>query len=276
MKNWKLPPNNPHVAKYIECYWFLEKEYDDISHNHPKLNPDPSAHLIISAQKYQYTQGSTSQEGNGSHWLFPHRETFSMDHSDPFRVIGIKFRVGALYSLKRIPSDAKLEKVKHQDINKLLQSEPFSCNDLLLNAASHPQQICDKLDQILTPWLSNSLEDKHSELVNRILPLLDNIPISQIGKTLDRSQRTIERSFLSVTNLTLKQCHSMIRLEAILNDLYKLDGDDINWADLAAKFNFSDQPHLIRHLKHSIGETPTEYASQRDLAIDVYGNFEFS
>ncbi|PCK06897.1 MAG: hypothetical protein COA42_17030 [Alteromonadaceae bacterium] len=180
MKNWKLLPNNPHVAKYVECYWFLEKEADDVGNNHPKLNPDPSAHLIISNQKFQYTQDSTSQEGCGSHWIFPHRQTFTMDHSDPFKIIGIKFRVGALHSLKRVLSDKKLEQVEYSDIHKLVQSESFTTEILLLNSAKQPQQACDKLDKILAPWLSNSLEDKHSELVNRILPLLGSTPISQI------------------------------------------------------------------------------------------------
>lgn len=275
MKNWKFSPKNIHVAKYVECYWFLEKEQDDVGNNHPKLNPDPSAHLIISnsSQKFQYDQDSASQKGSGSHWIFPHRITFTMEHSDPFQIIGIKFRVGALYSLKTMFFGSKLEKVEPIDINKMAELESFVAESFLLNAEKHPQQVCDRLDKMLAPWLSDSQEDKHSELVSNILPLLCNTPISQVGTVLNLSQRTIERSFLRVTDFTLKQCHSMIRLEEILNYLYK-SNDDINWANLAAKFEFSDQPHLIRHLKNSIGKTPGEYVQQRDLAIDIYGNFE--
>ncbi len=39
------------------------------------------------------------------------------------------------------------------------------------------------------------------------------MPIAKIGKSLHCSQRTIERAFLRVTNLTLKQYQSMIRLD---------------------------------------------------------------
>jgi len=53
-----------------------------------------------------------------------------------------------------------------------------------------------------------------------------------------------------------------------------LAGESVNWADIATKFKFSDQPHLIRYLKNNIGATPGEYARQRDLSIDIYGNFE--
>ncbi|WGK68755.1 helix-turn-helix domain-containing protein [Candidatus Haliotispira prima] len=132
------------------------------------------------------------------------------------------------------------------------------------------------LDEILSAWLLTSLEDKHSDLVRQILPLLKNTPITDIGEKLHRSQRTIERSFMRVTRLTMKQYNSMVCLEAILNYLSQLDEDEIDWANVAGKYDFSDQSHFIRHIKSSIGRTPAEYAKKRDLAIDTYGNFEFN
>ncbi len=98
--------------------------------------------------------------------------------------------------------------------------------------------------------------------------------ICNIGSALHCSQRTIERSFMKVTGFTLKQCHSMNRLEAILEYLYQLDSLKINWVDIATNFNFSDQPHLIRYLKSLIGLTPGEYSRKRDFTIDVYGDFK--
>jgi AraC-like DNA-binding protein len=277
MRNWKLSSKNLHVAKYVECYWFLEKDKGDAGNKHPKLNPDPSAHLIIASshQKYQYDQGSIIQKGSGNHWIFPHRNTLTMDHSSPFQIIGIKFKVGALYSLELPISGPKLEKVASVDIKQLIDLNLFNPESLLIYAVKHPQVVSDMLDEVLVPWVSMNQEDRHSELVRHILPLLGHTPIAQIGALLHRSQRTVERSFLRVTDLTLKQCQAMIRLEEILNFCFKLNNEDINWADLAAKFKFSDQPHLIRYLRNSIGKTPGEYSQQRDLAIDTYGDFEF-
>ena len=197
-----------------------------------------------------------------------------MDHCQLFLVIGVKFRVGSLYSLNLTSPPMALNKVVNVDINELTQSESFNASDMLAKAIDNPHQTCDLLDERLLPWISGSYEDKHSELVRRALPLLADTPIAKIGETLHCSQRTIERSFLRVTDLTLKQYQSMTRLEKLLNHLYQLEGESVDWADIATKFEFSDQPHLIRYLKSSIGTTPGEYARQRDLAIDVYGNFE--
>ncbi len=276
MRNWKRPPRDSNVAKYVECYWALEKEHDDVGENYPKLNPDPAAHLILAAdeQKYQYTQNETPQKGDGCHWIFQHKKTFTMDHSKPFQVIGIKFQVGALYSLNNIGSQSQLDNVESVCFNELVQSDTFELSALMAQAIDFPEQTCDSLDEFLLPWLLDSHDDKHRDLVHRALPLLESTPIAQIGKSLCCSQRTIERTFLRVTKLTLKQYRSMTRLEDILNYLYGLQDISVNWVDVANKFEFSDQPHLIRYLKNTIGATPGGYAKQRDLAIDVYGNFE--
>lgn len=277
MKNWKLSPKIEDVAKYVECYWFLEKELHDQSFNYPKLNPDPSSHLIVSNLngKYEYTHSAKIQNVSGSHWIFPHLKTFTMDHSAPFKIIGVKFKTGALYSLEMNNFSSKLDKIEMIDVNHLIGSRTFNPDQLLMNAAEQKQQVCNILDEVLSPWLSGCQEDNHSHLVSQIMLLLGDTAISEIGEKLHRSQRTIERSFARVTGLSMKQVQSMIHLEEILNYLYQLNKEDINWADVANKFGFSDQPHLIRHLKSTIGKTPANYALNRDLTIDIYGDFEF-
>lgn len=276
MRSWKLFPKESSVAKYVDCYWFLEKNQEDVSFERPKLNPDPAAHLILAEtqQRYRYSQGANSFEGHGNHWMFPHCKTIEIDHSKPFLIVGIKFHVGALYSLKFSASQEVLDQVIDIDIRKLFQSDLFVATDVLSDAINTPQICRDKLDNFIKPQLLECYEDKHSELVRRSLKLLSSTSICNIGAALHCSQRTIERSFLKVTGFTLKQCHSMNRLESILEYLYQLDSKRIDWADIAAHFQFSDQPHLIRYLKSTIGVTPGEYARQRDLAIDIYGNFE--
>ena len=40
MIHWLKQPKNPKNAKYIECYWFLEKAFNADSNPYPKLNPE--------------------------------------------------------------------------------------------------------------------------------------------------------------------------------------------------------------------------------------------
>lgn len=274
---WLKPSASAAISKYVECYWFIEKTADSNSYQFPKLNPDPSAHLIISppAQAYHYDLNPGVVNGKGSHWLFPHQATFQLDHSQPFAHLGIKFHPGALYALGvGNDSAAVLDTVEAMELNDLFKSS-LNQEQIFELANSDPEQCCQQLDLMLSSWrsplLAQGKEDSHSQLTQKALKLLDTTAISELGGKLGCSQRTLERSFNKVTGLTLKQCQSMNKLEAMLEYLHQRNADDIDWVGVAYQFGFSDQPHLIRTLKKQIGVTPKAYSKERGLTIDVYG-----
>ncbi|WP_019028654.1 helix-turn-helix transcriptional regulator [Colwellia piezophila] len=288
MIHWLKAPKNPEIAKYIECYWFLEKLPGAEGNAQPKLNPDPSAHLILALpqQRFQYQYNDDISNVTGNHWLHAHGKTFVLDHSKAVACIGIKFHVGALYSLpnlitlKEKTSQALIDTIHEVSFDQTSSDYAnhnginIDENALLNMARIAPEQCATMLDNLCLPWLLNTNEDNHSEITRRVLPLLAKITINELGTRLFCSQRTLERSFLKVTGLTLKQCQSMNRLEAILAFLYQRPQNDIDWVDIAYQFGFSDQPHLIRYLKKQIGLTPQDYASQRGFTIDVYGGVD--
>jgi AraC-like DNA-binding protein len=237
---WLKPSTSAEIAKYIECYWFIEKTADSNSYQFPKLNPDPSAHLIISppAQAYHYdlNPGVANGEGNDSALV--------------------------------------LDTVEAMERNELFKSS-LNQEQLLELAMIDAEQCCQQLDAMLSSWLSpllaQSKEDSHSQLTQKALAILDTTVISALGGKLGCSQRTLERSFNKVTGLTLKQCQSMNKLEAMLEYLHQRNADEIDWVGVAYQFGFSDQPHLIRTLKKQIGVTPEAYSKEGGLTIDVYG-----
>lgn len=286
MKTWKISPQDAAISQYIDCYWFLEKTNVDAGPDFPKLNPDPAAHIILANkhQLYHYQQGNYLGEGSGSHLILPYGKTYTLDHTQAFRVLGIKLKVGALYALPLIASASALNKIVTLDVQQQLQISAMD-ETALLN--QHEEKLesaedCrDQLDALLQPVINKSKDDKHSELVRKILTVFDSnslidLSLAEIGSKLGYSQRTIERSFSKVTGFTLKQFHSMQKLEAILHHLHTLPKQDISWVNVALNYGFSDQPHLIRYLKSTLGTTPGQYAEARDLAIDAYGNFDQS
>ncbi len=275
MLNWLHFPKLPQVAQYVECYWFIEKLPESQGHQFPKLNPDPCAHFIISPDEQPYCYEMTPKPalGKGSHLLYPHQQTFELDHAKPFAHLGVKFHTGALYSLLSGGSNTQCDSVEQMSIQDLLDSASNKTTAQLIDTARTNSQACVVLlDKLLEPWVSQAEEDKHSEITRKALALLNSTPISELGNAVYCSQRTLERSFNRVTGLTLKQCHAMNKLEQMLEYLYRLDAKDIDWLDVAYRFGFSDQPHLIRHLKKQIGFTPNNYAKARELTIDVYGS----
>jgi AraC-like DNA-binding protein len=73
--------------------------------------------------------------------------------------------------------------------------------------------------------------------------------------------------------LSIKKYQSMLKLEQMVLALYQEPGP-VDWAAFSQRFGFSDQSHLIKQLKQQIKRTPNRYLSQRDLTIDIYGDFE--
>ncbi len=280
MKGWVIPPKNDIVSHFVECYWFIKTHKDDDGIDHPKLNPDTCGHLIITpkSQAYDYRSEATTTQGKGSHWLFPYNKTYTMDHSEPMTLLGVKFHAGALYGLNLAPTALQINDIAQVDVSDIFT--PFSQNKIcniegLLSAAEFQQTECTaQLDELLLPWLQTAKEDKHSALVKKALALPQAVAISNMGEQLHCSQRTLERSFLRVIGMTLKQCQSINKLDNLLTYLSKYQQDEIDWSDVALQFGFSDQPHLIRYLKNAIGNTPGEYAKQREFVIDIYGNFQ--
>lgn len=277
MQSWVTAPKDQRIAKYVEFYWLIEKSSTQDINNYPKLNPDPAAHFILcpKEQCFHYQTSPTESVGQGSHWLYPQQQTLQLDHSKCFIYLGIKFRVGALYSLN-IPGykHPTLNKAVAMEFKELLGVSSFAMDDILHIGRTDSDRCIDMLDVLLSPLFNSTTEDQHSALTRKVLPLLENSLISELGDKLHCSQRTLERSFYRVTGLTMKQCQSMNKLEAMLEYLYQLEAVDIDWAEVAFKFGFSDQPHLIRQLKKQIGLTPKNYAEQRGLTIDIYGGVE--
>lgn len=274
MIQWLQQPKCSVVSKFIECYWLIEKNESTDSFQFPKLNPDPNGHLIISPenQPYTYEMDGKITNGIGSHLLFPHLHTFKLDHTKPFIHLGVKFKVGALYSSNSLnDSPPTINDVKSINLHTLINNKELDIEAILSIARKDDAECRNQLDSFLIPWLNQFQQDKYSELTARALEILDTTPIAKLSEKLHCTQRTLERAFNKVTGFTLKQCQSMNRLEAMLEYLYALSKEEIDWAAVALQFGFSDQPHLIRYLKSQLGVTPNRYANERDLTIDAYG-----
>ncbi|ESP91111.1 MULTISPECIES: helix-turn-helix domain-containing protein [Pseudoalteromonas] len=274
MIQWLQFPQCSVVSTFVECYWLIEKGEQAQGVQFPKLNPDPSGHLIMSPadQPYSYNFGGNIECGVGSHILFPHLQSLQLDHSCSFIHLGIKFKVGAFYAIK-IPGfgHPTLDQVAAIDLQALLVMSELEVIDLLSLARASNTLCRDKLDSVLARWLTQFHQDRYSELTSKALKVINIEPIARLGEQLHCSQRTLERAFSKTTGFTLKQCQSMNRLEAMLEYLYSRNKEEIDWAEVACRFGFSDQPHLIRYLKSQLGFTPAKYATDRGLTIDAYG-----
>lgn len=277
MIKWIEKPNLKSVSAFVESYWYLETDSGNSSNLYPKLNPDPSAHLLIASFQdgFRYMTENCVIQGRGAHWLFPQTRTLTLDHSKHTKIVGIRFRVGALYCLPFIHESQLVNQILEVSKNQYSEYCFPEVEKALQLAKTDINRCVVLLDECLKVLLAGLNIDKNALLVKKALKLLPETPINELSDSLHCSHRTLERSFMKVTGLTLKQCKSILKFEALLQHIYTLDKESIDWVGLAYEFGFSDQPHLIRHVKSVIGETPGRYLEKRDLTIDTYGGVEF-
>lgn len=192
--------------------------------------------------------------------------------------LGIKFHPGSPYRLWGLNGKQTLNGCFNQleSVHPLLDSKQLTD---LLALRDKPKDIAKKLDALIRTIASegvvpNTSNENHYSLVRKALCHLEGHGSDELEKQLSCSRRTLERAVMKVTGLTIKQHEIMKRLDLLFTYLYKHADKTLNWVDIALKFGFSDQPHLIRELKKYIGATPGSYLNTRNLIIDIYGDFE--
>ena len=77
--------------------------------------------------------------------------------------------------------------------------------------------------------------------------------IASVACTLGISARQLERAFRRAVGLAPKHYSRLVRFRRMLG---ALDRADPQWADLAARAGYSDQPHLVREFREFAGLAP--------------------
>lgn len=272
MITWKQPLKG--YEWLIHQVWYLEVEHSDAIKQLPQLIPNPRAHLLFtpSNQDYCYQYGDEQLSGRGSHLLAASERLLTLIDTAPLKRIGITFRPEGLYLLSKT-SEALVNQCAWFDWLTSMFDSHFQ---RALWQCRSKSNIIDCISRhIETLGLANNI-DKPFTITQKAIAVIEqqnHLDINVLAEQCACSRRTLERSFRLVTGLSIKKYQLMMRLEQMILALYKQHGD-INWSALSQQFGFSDQSHLIRQLKQQLKRTPSHYLENRDLTIDIYGDFE--
>ena len=87
------------------------------------------------------------------------------------------------------------------------------------------------------------------------------VPVGEVADGLGLLPRTLRRRFTAQVGLTPKRFARVRRLQRVVRDL---DGQvQADWAAVAARHGYADQPHLTDEFRELAGVTPTEYLRSR-------------
>ena len=87
------------------------------------------------------------------------------------------------------------------------------------------------------------------------------VPVGKVAADLGVLPRTLRRRFTAQVGLGPKRFARVQRLQRVVRDL---DGClSVDWAGVAARHGYADQPHLVEEFGQLVGVTPTEYLRSR-------------
>lgn len=271
MMTWKA--SLPDYEWLIYKIWYLDVPAKEDSFCPPLLIPNPRAHLIITPenQDYHYHGKEMNFRGTGSHLLSAIDSTIRLEDHAPLRRLGITFQPSALYQLHGY-SGVRINQCTPHPGEQILIPDAYSNPE---HCFISREQTLTKIRRHLDTLQLQPRTDAFIDLTDKAMQALEldsNQTISELTEKCHSSRRTLERAFKRVTGLTIKQYQMMIRLEQMVLTLYQQQ--TVDWAAMAQSFGFSDQPHLIRYLRQILGQTPARYSDNRNLTIDIYGDFE--
>ena len=131
--------------------------------------------------------------------------------------------------------------------------------DRLLEAAT-PRDALDVMEDVLLAQLTGPLAPDPL-IAAAGAGLAAGIPVSKVAADLGVLSRTLRRRFTAQVGLGPKRFARVQRLQRVVRDL---DGQaQVEWAAVAARHGYADQPHLAEEFRQLVGVTPTEYLRSR-------------
>lgn len=92
-------------------------------------------------------------------------------------------------------------------------------------------------------------------------------PIADLARELGVSHAHLDREFTRIVGLTPRVLGRLLRVQRLLADIDETRRPP--WGDLATKYGWYDQAHLIRDFKRHTGVTPSAYLEARRAAWDA-------
>ncbi len=231
------------LRPFVEHFWIVVWESDDgVSHEVETL-PHPSVHVTV----------ETGHSGIGGvrHGRFVRQlEGYS-------RVFGIKFRPGGFYPFIQTPVSTLSDKVV--PLTRYFADDGIAYEQRMLAAQTDDERVAVAESFLLARLPARDAEVEHiTLLVERIIDDRTITRVEQLADECGLLVRTLQRRFTRYVGVSPKWVIQRYRLHDAIARV--AEGQTVNWATLALRLGYFDQPHFIRDFKTLVERTPGEYA----------------
>jgi AraC-like DNA-binding protein len=246
------PP--PSLADVVEAIWQVDVSDPDEARG-LALKVLPTASSIMAVH---FRAPIISDRRNYAHQAYRtvvtgvQRDTVNIRPSGPTGTVVVRFKPGAAACVfgpeMQAYTDANVElsDVVGDTARDRLQTQ--------LREADGPLARVDLIESFLKPRVQHNDDPVVRHAINS-LRRNPGQPIAQLARTVEISERQLERRFLNRAGATPKQVVRMLRVEMAIAARHRGE----SWVDVAARCGFNDQAHMIRDFKALSGVTPEAF-----------------
>ena len=223
-----------------------------------KILPGPGASLWINLNRDEFR--SYSETGQvlrvpGAMLAGPTSRAAVIEFEQGRAHISVTFALGAAGCFFAPPLDATRDlQVSLEDI----WGRPDAVLRERVLEATGPRDALDVVEGVLAGRVTGPADPL---VVAASGGLSAGVPVGKVAADLGVLPRTLRRRFAAQVGLSPKRFARVQRLQRVVRDL---DGClSVDWAEVAARHGYADQPHLVEEFGQLVGVTPTEYVRSR-------------
>jgi len=223
-----------------------------------QLIPDGHAQLVITLD--EQARGLKQFAGYPNQKLPP--TWISGVQSSPITYVGehnastlsIQFAPGGLYALTGIPTTQFHD--RFEDAASVLGKEVTWLREQLMEQTS-PMPIIQQVCSFLRGKIFASTTDNYFETFVHQLLCVEQNTLAEVSRKTGYSQRHFIQLFKQHIGIAPKKYQRLYRFQQVLAHLYQTP--QTPFVDLAHRYHFYDQAHLINEFKHFAQLTPGQY-----------------
>ncbi|ATN05234.1 AraC family transcriptional regulator [Chryseobacterium indologenes] len=257
--NMQISPP-PHLAPFIRHYIYLENSRE--AGENMRLFTDGSTGLILSGDMNLYSKISGDQMPLSFFYGVP--DTYKDFYSKgKFSLIAVVFQPYFLnILLKTSAKEVRNQIISVEDVvrDKL---QPFQEK---LFTQTNPLSVINGLNLFFSEFLAQETKSDYSfisTVQQYILKNKGSVSSKELELFTGYSERHLERKFEDFMGVSPKKYSTIIRLHYFLSLINRgIAGD--NMTALSYNAGYSDQSHLIRDFKTSVGLTPRQYIKTKN------------
>lgn len=268
--------HRPHAASgnSIACIWTLDGRTPDAASPCERIIPDGCAEIIVQCadtMRLVDADDRTIEHQPRAFVVGALSQGWALRANGRVRTIGIRIRPHAIAEVFGDSADRFVDRATPLDAVFGRRAREFV--DRLVSSPNDGQMV-DVAREFVVPLdrPHSRRSDRARDLVGAVLLSRGRRTIKEIAGRLLIGKKTAERIFRDEVGIPAKTLARIARFQALLERLRS--GMPFNFAEVAAKFGYYDQAHLVRDFKAFAGRTPSRFIADEGIFATCYSRPE--